>query len=601
MTTRRSRTTMGVKRAAVYVRVSSEEQVQGYSLAAQERAAEALCVAQGWEIVGVYRDEGRSARTDNIAKRPRFSAMLADAEAGIIDVVVVHKLDRLARNRRVAFETFDRLGRAGIGFVSIAENMDYSTPAGQLMLTMLVGLGQFYSDNLSTETRKGKAERKAQGVYNGLLPFGVTKGPGGVPVLDTTTRFCDVATRSETSPGNGLVYAFQLAAAGKSDREIAQALNADGHRSSGNRGSNPFTKDSVRAIIRNRFFVGDLPDGKGGWVPGKHGALIDPTLFAKAETERERYSLRPKRVAGNRSPWALSGIAVCGSCGKPVTADGNRRARCQGRAQGGECDQPSFFQSMVERDIGDLLANFDVPVKQRSGFVSAWRRSHRRPVDSAASRASLRGKLDRLRDVYLDGDLGDVEYRQRKAAILDQLAALPADTTPDTDAGDRLASYLADVAVAWKVATPAEQNKIARALFTSVVVDNRTAVACVPRPDLQPFFRTLAVKPGHGSCNSGSDGDRLREIEVVAPPLVPILYPERVLRSHDRSGTGRYAAGARPPRIPRERWDDIVARSKRESVRTIASEFGVSYETVRILIRNATSEDRSSSCRHQPA
>ncbi len=99
----------------------------------------------------------------------------------------------------------------------------------------------------------------------------------------------------------------------------------------------------------------------------------------------------------------------------------------------------------------------------------------------------------------------------------------------------------------------------------------------------------------------GSDGDRLREIEVVSPPLFPILYPERVLQSGDRSGAGRYAAGTKPPCIPQERWDDIVARSKRESLRTIASEFGVSHETVRILIRNATSEDRSSSCRQQPA
>jgi len=165
---------------------------------------------------------------------------------------------------------------------------------------------------------------------------------------------------------------------------------------------------------------------------------------------------------------------------------------------GGGCDQPSFSQSMVEANIGDLLANFDVPANQRSRFVSAWRQSQRRPVDSAASRAVLRGKLDRLRDVYLDGDLGDIEYRQRKAAILDQLAALPADTKPDNDAADLLATYLGDLASAWTVATPTERNAIARALFTSVVVDNRTAVACVPRPDLEPFFRMLAVKPSDG-------------------------------------------------------------------------------------------------------
>ena len=157
-------TTPRIVRAALYQRVSSEEQIEGYSLDAQDRAGRLYCQTHGWEVVQVYRDEGRSARTDDLAKRPAFQQMLADAEAGLIDVVVVHKLDRFARNRRVAFEAFERLGKARVGFVSFTEQMDYSSPSGQLMLTMLVGLSQFYSDNLSLETKKGKAERKAQGL-----------------------------------------------------------------------------------------------------------------------------------------------------------------------------------------------------------------------------------------------------------------------------------------------------------------------------------------------------------------------------------------------------------------------------------------------------
>jgi len=93
MTPRRLSPTAGAKRAAIYVRVSSDEQVEGYSLAAQERAAEAYCVAQGWAIEAIYRDEGRSARSDDIRSRPQFSTMLADVEAGHLDVVVVHKLE----------------------------------------------------------------------------------------------------------------------------------------------------------------------------------------------------------------------------------------------------------------------------------------------------------------------------------------------------------------------------------------------------------------------------------------------------------------------------------------------------------------------------
>jgi DNA invertase Pin-like site-specific DNA recombinase len=225
-----------IKRAALYLRVSSEEQIIGYSLPAQERAIAAYCAQHGYEIVARYRDEGKSARSDDVAKRPGFRQLITDAEARRFDVVIVHKLDRFARNRRVAFDAFHRLGSAGVGFVSIAENMDYSTPAGQLMLTMLVGLAQFYSDNLSWETKKGKGERKARGLHNGLLPFGTTKGPDGLPVIDTTAWACDAATRREIVPADGLQLAFELAAAGKSDREIAQTLTEAGYRTSGNPG-----------------------------------------------------------------------------------------------------------------------------------------------------------------------------------------------------------------------------------------------------------------------------------------------------------------------------------------------------------------------------
>ena len=89
--------------------------MEGYSLDAQDRAGRLYCQIHGWEIVQAYRDEGRSARTDDLSKRPAFLQMLADAEAGLIDVVVVHKLDRFARNLRVILETLDRLERGSCG------------------------------------------------------------------------------------------------------------------------------------------------------------------------------------------------------------------------------------------------------------------------------------------------------------------------------------------------------------------------------------------------------------------------------------------------------------------------------------------------------
>ncbi len=102
-----------------------------------------------------------------------------------------------------------------------------------------------------------------------------------------------------------------------------------------------------------------------------------------------------------------------------------------------------------------------------------------------------------------------------------------------------------------------------------------------PRADLLPSFQ------GVKWCLSGSDGDRLREIDAVLPPLVPFLYPARVLRARHRRGAGRYAPGTKPRRIPEDRWPEVVARAKQEGLRSIARDFGVSHETVRAVLRVA--------------
>ena len=142
-------------RAALYARVSSDEQVEAYSIDAQRRAFQVLVEGRGWTVYREYIEEGKSARTDNISQRPAFKEMVDDALARKFDVLVVHKLDRFSRNLRVTLEYFDKLSKAGVTFLSINEQMDFSTPWGGLALTLLGGLAQFYSDNLSQETKKG--------------------------------------------------------------------------------------------------------------------------------------------------------------------------------------------------------------------------------------------------------------------------------------------------------------------------------------------------------------------------------------------------------------------------------------------------------------
>ena len=99
-------------RAALYARVSTEDQVEGYSLDAQKRSFRTLVKGRGWTAHREYIEEGKSAHTDDINKRPVFKEAMEDAMSGNYDVLVVHKIDRFSRKLRLALEYFEKLGKA---------------------------------------------------------------------------------------------------------------------------------------------------------------------------------------------------------------------------------------------------------------------------------------------------------------------------------------------------------------------------------------------------------------------------------------------------------------------------------------------------------
>ena len=160
-------------RAVGYIRVSDASQVEGHSLNAQERLFQELCNSRGWESIKVYREEGVSAHSDAIAKRPQYKQLLDDATEDQFDVVVVHTLDRWARNLRVQLEGMAVLSRHGIGFVSITENIDYSTASGRLQAQILGSFAEYFSESLAGHIRKGQDQRAEEGRHTGGCPSGV--------------------------------------------------------------------------------------------------------------------------------------------------------------------------------------------------------------------------------------------------------------------------------------------------------------------------------------------------------------------------------------------------------------------------------------------
>ena len=465
-------------KASLLARVSSEEQVQGYSLDAQRRAFRALVQARGWTIYKEYIEEGRSAHTDDIRKRPDLKEAIDEAEAGEYDVLVVHKIDRFARKLRFTLEYFEKLGKAGVGFVSIENQIDYSTPSGKFMLAMQGGLAELYSDNLGQEVKKGLYERRAQSLYLGLLPFGVAKGDDSIP-----------EPHPDTHPG--LSMAFQLGSVGKSDREIARTLNAAGYRTAGNQGNRLFSKDTVRGLLTNRFYIGEISDGNGGWINAKHDRLIPIELFDAAMAARSRNRHNPaKNTRADTHVSSLSGVARCYQCGATLRTMRNRgvaRLVCNTRLKRGECSQKSARLDTYEAQLQDYLQAFHIPDDYREKLLDLQQKLTSAYDDTADRLKQLNAAKNRLKELYTWGDITRSDYLSQSRGIDDEIQSMKRPQNDDRSLG-KLAQFLRDAALAWQEANQEQRNKLARTLFDGIWIEKQRVLGVTPRPELKPFF-----------------------------------------------------------------------------------------------------------------
>jgi site-specific DNA recombinase len=195
------------KRAAAYLRVSSEDQTDGWSLEGQEKQIREYAERNGYEVVQVYQDEVSGSKD----KRPGFERMMLDAHAGLFTAIIVLHTSRLFRNLALSRRYKDELrNKLGIEVVFVNQPaVDSNDPTGFMMETLNEMFDEYYLVQLRMWTTLGKRTRAEKGLYNGTLAFGYMPGPDGVPVQHPTDSL-------------GLVMAFEAYSTGRySDAQIA--------------------------------------------------------------------------------------------------------------------------------------------------------------------------------------------------------------------------------------------------------------------------------------------------------------------------------------------------------------------------------------------
>ncbi len=167
-----------VKRPGIYARVSSEEQAKNSSIGDQVSRGQAAVRLRRFGQPGVYSDEGVTGTTAN---RPEWQRLLADCRAGLIDVVLVTRWDRLARNALVGLEIAAQLEDLGVRLVVIEADFDTGTPSGKMMRHMLVGFAALERDTLVERMGRGQHAMAERGGWPGgtQAPYGYKAVGGG--------------------------------------------------------------------------------------------------------------------------------------------------------------------------------------------------------------------------------------------------------------------------------------------------------------------------------------------------------------------------------------------------------------------------------------
>jgi site-specific DNA recombinase len=483
----------GPLRAVLYLRVSTKEQAQrdgdpeGYSIPAQREACKRKATALGAVVVEEFVDRGESARN---ADRPELQRLLAYVKDNQVEYVIVHKVDRLARNRADDVEITVAIKAAGAILVSCSENID-ETPSGILLHGIMSSIAEFYSRNLANEVMKGLVQKAQNGGTVGKAPVGYLN----IRRIENGREIRTV----EIDPVRGplMKWAFEsYATGGWSVQRLLDELTERGLETTptANRPSRPLYLSHLHKLLQHPYYKG-IVRYRGGEYPGRHEPLISEQTW-----QRVQNTLAAHSHAGDRPRihnHYLKGSVYCGNpaCGKRLIIT-NARSRsgriypyfvCSGRHnKRTNCTFKAVLIDTVEQKIIEHYAVHELTADERDALEQALGQelaAHRE--EATVERGKLLKRQRRLLDErakllqahYADAvplDLLKSEQSRIRTALaqIDQRLAATDHQHELTDANLKNALALATNAQAAYITAPdSVRRQLNQVLFTQIYVD----------------------------------------------------------------------------------------------------------------------------------
>jgi DNA invertase Pin-like site-specific DNA recombinase len=479
-----------MKQLFAYIRVSDPKQGEGVSLEAQRSAIERCAAQNGFEIATWFEERKTAAKRG----RPIFNRMLQQLKAGAADGVVMHKIDRSARNLRDWIDLGDLID-AGVQVHFAHEALDLKTRGGRLSADIQAVVAADYIRNLREEALKGIRGRLQQGIYPFGAPMGyLNRGKGKPKDIDPVV-------------GPLVKELFELYATGSYSlrmlREEALRLGLRNRRSGA-----PLRLQSIHGILRNPFYVG-LMLVKQELLPGAHQPLVTRSLFDTVQGV-----LTGKCVRGRtRREFLFRRRLKCLTCGRSLVGE-MHKGYVYYRCQTISCPTTSVreeavdaaFRSMIaplrfgktEQDVlfADIQALDGANAVLRTARLSAVR----------GSLATLNARLSRLTDLLIDGKIDRESHDAKRAEMLaerqrldEELQLLEADTSSATADAVKVLELAATAETLYESADMARKAQLLNILVLNGEVTGKSIAFSLTEP-FRSISSARSVAPSGLGC-----------------------------------------------------------------------------------------------------
>ena len=447
---------MAKKRAAIYIRVSTDAQrEEGYSIDAQKEMLTAYCVSKGLKEYEYYIDGGFSG--SNI-DRPEMRRLIDDVGRGIVDTVLVYKLDRLSRSQKdTLYLIEDVFNPRGVDFVSLNESMDTSTPLGRLMLGILSAFAQLERENIRERTRMGMKERVKSGLWmgGGRVPYGYDYDKEAgilVPNKDAET----------------VKKMYDLYLEGHSCSKIAQMLGLK------------YEKLVIQILTRksNAGFI----SYNGEEYKGQHEAIISLDIYNRTMAYMQERSV----THVSESNYLLTGLLHCGKCGAKMRYQKWGKRECKivcysldknkpHLVKDPNCDNEKHWAVDIENVvIGDLFA-FAVKHKDINEDTASSQ-SMLDVLDMQYTEVSK--KIKRLYNLFADSDdellLETINELKKQLVNIKRQVEREHESNALSDSVVSIKKTLLTLEETWEYMSIQERKKIVRSCVDRVVVTGST-------------------------------------------------------------------------------------------------------------------------------